>query len=452
MSRKNTVLRSQSRHIVYNVYNFMKKEAEEGLQVNLRSVNKRTATSTGISDRTVRNIITGVKKPGSLLASALRTPGKKRSGKKKVTGLDDFNQGVIKRCIHKFYITNKEVPSVEKILSKLQKENIFKGSSTSLRRVLKNQGFSWKRMQNNKKIMIEKTELRLKRIEYLNAIEQYRQEGRPIVFTGEFYANVNNPEPNTTQNKSTNKICERVMIIHAGSETGFVPNALFMKTSTDNKDMNYEDYEQWVRNVLIPNLSPYSVIVLGNAPYHNVTFDDPPNSISRKSEMESWLRERGISYSSTMLKPQLYNLISLQKEKFKKYKIDQLLKEHNQTVLRLPPFHSDLNAIELVWAEIRQYVAENNTDDADRIMMLVREKVEILESDWSDLCGKIKEVEEDYRISDHVIDRLTEDIIIDDDIESVSGSEMSESDEDSVSDSSEDDVSMSDHFSHTIVC
>nr|CAH7727911.1 unnamed protein product [Callosobruchus chinensis] len=36
--------------------------------------------------------------------------------------------------------------------------------------------------------------------------------------------------------------------------------------------------------------------------------------------------------------------------------------EAGHSVLRLPPYHPDLNPIELVWASLKQYVAERNVD------------------------------------------------------------------------------------------
>jgi transposase len=37
-----------------------------------------------------------------------------------------------------------------------------------------------------------------------------------------------------------------------------------------------------------------------------------------------------------------------------------LLSEHAHSVLRLPPYHPDLNPIELIWALVKNYVATHN--------------------------------------------------------------------------------------------
>ncbi|GBP15413.1 hypothetical protein EVAR_80584_1 [Eumeta japonica] len=82
---------------------------------------------------------------------------------------------------------------------------------------------------------------------------------------------------------------QHVLIVHAGSETGFVPNALLTfkagyKTG-DYHNMTAKNFEKWLRTQLIPNLPPRSVVVVDNASYHNKQYDPAPTSNSRKAEM-----------------------------------------------------------------------------------------------------------------------------------------------------------------------
>lgn len=48
---------------------------------------------------------------------------------------------------------------------------------------------------------------------------------------------------------------------------------------------------------------------------------------------------------------QLLPIKNTQKEPV--YRTDELLKTSGHTVLRIPPYHPDLNPIELVWADIK---------------------------------------------------------------------------------------------------
>ena len=98
-----------------------------------------------------------------------------------------------------------------------------------------------------------------------------------------------------------------VVIVHAGSEAGFVPNALLTlkaegKSGDYHDNMNYENYEKWLKTQLIPNIPPNSVVVVDNASYHNKQYDLAPTSNTRKADMQAWLSEKGIEYDDEMLK------------------------------------------------------------------------------------------------------------------------------------------------------
>lgn len=56
--------------------------------------------------------------------------------------------------------------------------------------------------------------------------------------------------------------------------------------------MKSENYEKWLKERLVPNLPPNSVLVLDNASYHNVQNDRAPNSNAKKIEMQRWLTEK----------------------------------------------------------------------------------------------------------------------------------------------------------------
>jgi len=409
---------------------------------DLQKIQKRTAESTKTSIATVRKISTEAN--NSDLLSVFRTPGKKRSRSKPVTDIDNFDQGVIKRCIHNFHRTNNELPTVGKLRKKLEEDINFKGSERSLRRIIKSLGFRWKNTENNRKVLIESSNIRLLRIEYLRKIKQYRQEGRPIVYTDESYVDSSHSAPKAWTDGTTKGLKkpiskgQRVVIVHAGSEAGFIPNALLTfkagaKSGDYHDNMNYDNYEKWLRTQLLPNLPPNSVVVVDNASYHNKQWDLAPTSNSKKADMQGWLTEKGIQYEETLLKPQLYNLIRANKDRFKTFSIDRILAEQGHQVLRLPPYHPDLNPIEMAWSDIKQYVGSKNVKwSVAKCIELIQEKVLLMGAwDWGKLCQKVKDIEEQYVKSDHVVDLVTEEFII-----RVDG----DSSEDSLGESDDDDA------------
>ncbi|XP_038207526.1 uncharacterized protein LOC119829196 [Zerene cesonia] len=354
-----------------------------------------------------------------------------------------FDQSVIRRCVHNFHLTNKELPTIEKLREKLKQDINFTGSERSLRRVLKQLGFRWKKSENNRKLLIEKSNIRFLRIEFLQKIKKFREEGRPIIYTDESYVDSSRASTKAWSDGSTQGLKtpiskgQRLVIVHAGSENGFVPNALLLfKAGTKSGDyhdnMNYENYEKWLRSQLMPNLPPNSVVVVDNASYHNKQSELAPTSSTKKADMQKWLQDKGIAYRENMLKPELYNLIKLNKDLHKKFSVDNILAENNHSVLRLPPYHPDLNPIEMAWANIKGYVSDKNvTWNFEKVKELVKEKVAAMgPSEWERLCKKVKEIEDEYIKSDHVVDMVTDQFVIFADDESDSDDDDDDDEED----------------------
>ena len=65
-----------------------------------------------------------------------------------------------------------------------------------------------------------------------------------------------------------------------------------------------------------------------------------------------------IPFDQALTKPELLMLVK-QANPQKTYRIDELARRHGVEVLRLPPYHPDLNPIELVWAH--EKVIQPNT-------------------------------------------------------------------------------------------
>ncbi|CAH2220165.1 jg6898 [Pararge aegeria aegeria] len=89
--------------MAYDVYCYMKKDGKSDVEKF-----KQTSESTKKSVNTVRRIIEEAKE--SDLLTVFRTPGKQRSGKRKVTEIYSFDQSVIKRCVHDSHKANEAFP------------------------------------------------------------------------------------------------------------------------------------------------------------------------------------------------------------------------------------------------------------------------------------------------------------------------------------------------------
>lgn len=82
---------------------------------------------------------------------------------------------------------------------------------------------------------MEKFDIRLKRIEFLKQIMKYRAENRYIVYTDETYIHSTHTQSKGWSDDNYDKELkkpiskgQRLIIVHAGGERGFVPNALLI--------------------------------------------------------------------------------------------------------------------------------------------------------------------------------------------------------------------------------
>ncbi|XP_026329110.1 uncharacterized protein LOC113237067 [Hyposmocoma kahamanoa] len=210
---------------------------------------------------------------------------------------------------------------------------------------------------------------------------------------------------------------KRYIIVHAGSEKGFVPNALLVfstksKNADYHHDMNSQNFNKWISEKLIPNLSEPSVIVMDNASYHCVQINKGPTTNTRKFEIQAWLSSNGISYEDYLSREELL-VLAKENKQAPVYQVDELLKQHGHEVLRLPLYHCDLNAIELVWSLAKRKVASKNIGlSAEDMAKLIEESFNsITPEDWKKNTDHVIHVEEQYKKRDGITAEMEEFII-----------------------------------------
>lgn len=208
---------------------------------------------------------------------------------------------------------------------------------------------------------------------------------------------------------------QRLIIVHAGGEEGFIPNALLIfKSGTKSGDyhdeMNHQNFRKWLETQLIPNLPQNCVVVMDNASYHNIKSTKEPTSTTLKKAMIEWLCARNVECDEALTKPELYNLIKPLKEKEQVFVIDAVLAAHGHVTLRLPPYHPELNPIEKIWALVKNWVAAHNvTFKLGDVENLARQKFsEATQADWKSVCDHVKKVEMDYIEREHLLDEVFE--------------------------------------------
>ena len=176
----------------------------------------------------------------------------------------------------------------------------------------------------------------------------------------------------------------------------------------------------------MPVLKNPSLVVLDNASYHNVKTEDTvcPNFSQKFFFLQNYLTQHNIPFSATDTKKVLYEKIK-QKKTPVVYKTDKIANLHGHEVIRTPFQHCELNSIELIWAQVKGFVAKNNTTfrlkdvkeltfrlkDAKELTYAAFEK--ITKAVWTKAEEHVVKIEKEY-CKENCIDRsVIEPIIID---------------------------------------
>lgn len=403
----------------------------------------------GVSERTVTQI-TQEGNVASASSSKIVSPGKTRNRKKKIDELDDFDKCAIRHTIQSFYVVKKEIPTINKLWLALKADIGFKYGRTSLRTILKTMGYKYKKCQSKRKVLIERSDIAAWRARYIQRLRKNRrQENRPVIYLDETYIHASYHLQKCWQSEeepgilASDSVGARWIIAHAGGKTGFVENGLLLfksksKSSDYHDDMNSANFMRWMNEKIVPYLPSNSIVVMDNASYHCTQVNKAPTIGNRKAELQEWLTKNGIEFDDCWTKAQLCVLIKRHKGD-PQYEIEQMLNEYGHEVLRLPPYHCDLNPIEKIWAIVKRRIAEKNVAQAPSEISAITEAAfrTVTAEEWLNVCIHVEKIEDKYFESDRLMDIEMERFII-----NVTGDTSSDSsDEDSIIDS-DDDVQM----------
>lgn len=413
---------SRQKTMIVNLYKDLKSKNPNMPYKELMNEISRTL---GIGYNSVCTTISEYKTTGTV-----SSPNKTRSKKSLFDKIDDLGRNALHQKVHGFWM-KKELPTFDKILEAVNSDPALPDfKRTTLYTTIKKLDFVFTKRKRCS-VLTEREDLLVWRQNYLYDIRKYREEGRTVYYLDETWINAGdcveklwvdktirskhdafNRGLTTGATNPTGK-GQRFIVLHIGSHKGFLEGGLLCfvskKTSADyHNEMNDDDFHDWFKSI-IPRLDPNSVIVLDNAPYHSVRTEKIPTSSSKKQDILSWLISKGVVIDRPMFKPQLLAKVKEIKRKYVSYVVDNMAKDAGHTVLRLPPYHHELNPIELAWVMVKSYVKKNNTTfKIDDVRVLLNTAIERVSSEnWQNFIQHVK-TEEDQLTE---VDKNMDDII-----------------------------------------
>lgn len=262
--------------------------------------------------------------------------------------------------------------SIREFLHKDQPDDAF--HVTTLARTLDRWGFEFGKGVRTQHLK-EKDHVVAARQRYLRKIRGNRlgidSTIRAVIYLDETYVNKNHSNDFTwyfgedgpwIQKPTGNG--ERLIILNAITRNGWVPNAKTVfnslrKTGDYHGQMNAEIFQKWFQEKLLPNIPKNSLIILDNASYHNtLSISSAPTPTCSKERIRNWLECNKIPCSNDSLKAELVEALKkLAPEPL--YEIDEIAREQGHEVVRTPPYHPELQPIEICWGVVKNEVARN---------------------------------------------------------------------------------------------
>ncbi|RLN97448.1 hypothetical protein BBJ28_00025575 [Nothophytophthora sp. Chile5] len=359
----------------------------------------------------------------------------KRGGRKKYTALE------IRSVIRQFVIDENEAtrPITAAIIAShvakvLQKEKLI--PVRSMRRLLRRMGLFHIRGKN-RNYLAEREHNVVFRAAYLQKKLDNRDSNknpvRPEVFLDESYVNVNHVAGKTwlTEDKvrkSKSGRGPRICIVAAGIITcpanlcdgsstrarndiqgAFVEGSIVhwnsaskKRKSADDDDyhgnFNAELFESWFEKLcatLEVKHGPCNIHMDG-ASYHKRLTNPSPNKSWLKPAIQNWLEDHGILYEPRDVIAQLLERVNLHRP-VPIYEAQKTATKHGHLLYFTPPYHPELQPIELVWGLIKNRIALNRASNATDLNKKVAEELgKVTPENWCKYYRHVQKFENKY--------------------------------------------------------
>jgi len=359
--------------LVANVYEFFKKESQLPHSLHRQQPQMRLSVATGIPLRSIQRLLS----PAAADFPSTWDPERRD----RTSVVPDSLKPQIRTAMCDLYL-QKRAPTCALIIDRLGPRN-WKWSESTMLRTLRRFGFTYGKAKNHYERAKEKTSIVLQRVNYIEQVRAYRAEGRGIFYMDETWFNCNmttekcwlDPEGEGGLVHASG-VGSRLIVVHCcNADVGLVDGAawIFKSKKSSKKDyhesMNSESFLFWLKEHCFPNLPARAVLVVDRATYHTeltLSTKAMPASL-RKDAMLDWIISRNQhlrredlqrktkvqlrDMEKTLRPPPKLRAQELADEKFARKGI---------RILVLPVAHPELNPIEKVWGNVKQYICSRN--------------------------------------------------------------------------------------------
>lgn len=359
-------LDARERQLVARLKHYFDQERQAGPFVTTKDPAGRVAAALGIGLRTVKEILSTYHRTGTVSEPALEHKGKPPYR------IQPAFETVIRQRIREL---NRQGYHVSiRTLAIWFSQHYEEITGATLWRTLQRLGFVYGPSRHRSGLK-ERDDVLVARRAYLRSkLANRKRHGgmrRPEVYVDETYVNVNHSISRTWYCEDEGPWVQkpagkgpRLIIVDAITAAGWVPGARLVfpakrRTGDYHGQMNFDNFQKWFRESLLPNIPARSLIVMDNASYHNVYEEGAfyPTTATRKADLQSWLVTNHPEVSQeAMLKAELLAVCQDLCEE-PAYALDVLAEESGHQILRTPQYHPELQPIEDCWGVVKNHCA-----------------------------------------------------------------------------------------------
>lgn len=382
-----------------------------------------TADALGVGLATVNRVMANYRKDPDSISALPQLRGRP------TYSVDASHQEAIRAYIRQANLEGRHITleSIRRFLQVKPPHESFHLST--LARTLDRWGFEFGKGTRTQHLK-EKDYIIVARQHYLRRVRQNRIASgsrfiRPEVYLDESYVNKNHSndfvwyssEDGPWIQKPAGK-GERLIIMNAITKDGWVPEAKVVfkstrKTGDYHGQMNGDLFQKWFGEKLLPNIPNASLIIMDNASYHNILADySAPTPTCSKEKIRTWLEANKIPCKDDCLKVELVDILrKIAPEPT--YSIDVIARQHGHEVIRTPPYHPELQPIEICWGVLKNEVARHCDFTLDNLKLQLEQAFDkVTATTCQGIINKVRSVEDRFWEEDAKLDKKQENLTL----------------------------------------
>ncbi|XP_068224656.1 uncharacterized protein [Palaemon carinicauda] len=149
---------------------------------------------------------------------------------------------------------------------------------------------------------------------------------------------------------------------------------------------------------------------MDNASYHSVIIDKAPTISDRKHIIKEWLIKKGETPTDDLRKSEPLEMVKSSSSRIEKYYvIDKMGRENGHRIVRLPSYHCQYNPNELIWGQVKRYIAKKKAFKMASLKPLLQEALQqVSKQNWSNAVKYMRNLQrkdcELEDVAEHLLD------------------------------------------------